>query len=567
MCIYIGGTQRLHGRLSVYYQSPADDDEGADQNNGEDEDSDGSDDETIITTTGIGDTMLDMDNLEDEDDEEEELEQIQYGGRSRKKPRVHLGTPQSNDVAGRKVPPQVTLKKIEYLFHKMSLKVAYELVAAPPLEAADGGNSTYVSQREKKEYEELDESEKKAAAALKRKYPMDEFDRLLALEFKSANPVNRILASFLGPLMRMGRTVIYVIRIAFNATTWRDPFLSFWIFMFLFSVLLLLLVFPWRAFFFLSTVVLVGPQNILIRRILEKQAESREKEKREAALAAMDNSGEYGAWGSNLSTGSGESSSQKRSTAYGVGMGLVGVVGSVGSAVVGGTKGRSTRRGGKRPSIDNMESMIRERPPFSSDLHGRSSSKKLSPRSIAIPYSRVRKERFYDWPPDPTVSRATPLQIVGPAPVDPTNVLRQPEKQEEQDPNQVQRDEDDSIESFDDIVDMNIGSIDGVDTFSNEGATGPYEPVSKPPLKPADETYEPVHQSVSESSPVSQPLDMPIPYASSPRHQTIDQQLRQRKFVAIEMEHNETHNGEALNQSYGTDDDAYMAEYEAMGYG
>lgn len=31
------------------------------------------------------------------------------------------------------------------------------------------------------------------------------------------------------------------------------------------------------------------------------------------------------------------------------------------------------------------------------------------PRDVAVPYFRFRKERFYDWPPDPTVSRATPL--------------------------------------------------------------------------------------------------------------------------------------------------------------
>ena len=31
------------------------------------------------------------------------------------------------------------------------------------------------------------------------------------------------------------------------------------------------------------------------------------------------------------------------------------------------------------------------------------------PRDVAVPYFRFRKERFFDWPPDPTVSRATPL--------------------------------------------------------------------------------------------------------------------------------------------------------------
>lgn len=51
---------------------------------------------------------------------------------------------------------------------------------------------------------------------------------------------------------------------------------------------------------------------------------------------------------------------------------------------------------------------VDERPPFLPNHHA-STSKKVQPRSIVIPYSRVKKDRFFDWPPDPTVSKATPL--------------------------------------------------------------------------------------------------------------------------------------------------------------
>ena len=69
----------------------------------------------------------------------------------------------------------------------------------------------------------------------------------------------------------------------------------------------------------------------------------------------------------------------------------------------------------KKPG-SNLEgeevSQIVERPAFQSVQHGQSSAnKKLQPRAVAIPYSRLRKERFYDWPPDPTVSRATPIAL------------------------------------------------------------------------------------------------------------------------------------------------------------
>lgn len=41
--------------------------------------------------------------------------------------------------------------------------------------------------------------------------------------------------------------------------------------------------------------------------------------------------------------------------------------------------------------------------------HTRPTRRTQVPRDVAVPYFRFRKERFYDWPPDPTVSRATPL--------------------------------------------------------------------------------------------------------------------------------------------------------------
>jgi hypothetical protein len=57
----------------------------------------------------------------------------------------------------------------------------------------------------------------------------------------------------------------------------------------------------------------------------------------------------------------------------------------------------------------DLPSIVEERPAFSSQMHGQAISKKLQPRAVAIPYSRLTKSRFYDWPPDPTVSRATPI--------------------------------------------------------------------------------------------------------------------------------------------------------------
>lgn len=58
------------------------------------------------------------------------------------------------------------------------------------------------------------------------------------------------------------------------------------------------------------------------------------------------------------------------------------------------------------------ENIEETRPAFKSELRGQSaSSRKMVPRAVTIPYSRVKKDRFFDWPPDPFVSRATPMSF------------------------------------------------------------------------------------------------------------------------------------------------------------
>jgi hypothetical protein len=67
------------------------------------------------------------------------------------------------------------------------------------------------------------------------------------------------------------------------------------------------------------------------------------------------------------------------------------------------------RRFGAREVKEEDEiEMKSDRPVFSSTAQG-TVTRRAQPRSVAIPYSRFKKDRFFDWPPDPTVSRATPL--------------------------------------------------------------------------------------------------------------------------------------------------------------
>ena len=55
----------------------------------------------------------------------------------------------------------------------------------------------------------------------------------------------------------------------------------------------------------------------------------------------------------------------------------------------------------------------KKRPAFTSQTQGQfPDKKKIHPRAVVVPYCRVKKDRFYDWPPDPTVSRATPISML-----------------------------------------------------------------------------------------------------------------------------------------------------------
>jgi hypothetical protein len=72
-------------------------------------------------------------------------------------------------------------------------------------------------------------------------------------------------------------------------------------------------------------------------------------------------------------------------------------------------RGKQSNRKGKRGLLKVEDLIEKDRPPFSTEWHSQSSSKKIQPRAVVIPYCCLKKDRFFDWPPDPTVSRATPV--------------------------------------------------------------------------------------------------------------------------------------------------------------
>ena len=217
--------------------------------------------ETMMTETG--DSLFNEDD--DMDDEDDEMDQ-RYGYSNGANPygygdednanapkpldafrRVRAGPPQSNDVLGRKIPPQIVLKRIEKMICKRTMNVSVELVHAAPSTTNEANGTEGAIDEQNDEF-------------VSRRRLHDEFDKLLGLEKKPTNPVLRIISTFLGPLMRMVRVLIYLGRVSFNVSTWKDPILSFWVLVAMSVLCLILLVFPWRSFFMTVVVFGLGPQ-------------------------------------------------------------------------------------------------------------------------------------------------------------------------------------------------------------------------------------------------------------------------------------------------------------------
>jgi len=158
----------------------------------------------------------------------------------------------------------------------------------------------------------------------------------------SKNPIILMKTQLMVPITRILHKMNCLVRLTLNVFMWKDHYLSFWVLCFLFGLMVLLLIFPWRIFFFVMGVLLFGPQNIIIgffgdyfRRIRVNQVGAHIPDDFDCAA-----------------------------------------------------------------STDSSDSD--DLPRFSKSS---SKSLKLENKNLIIPYGLVKRERFYDWPPDEQVSK------------------------------------------------------------------------------------------------------------------------------------------------------------------
>ena len=148
----------------------------------------------------------------------------------------------------------------------------------------------------------------------------------------------------------------------------------------------------------MSSLVLLGPQNIGVRMYLERRAKRREQEEKEekekealkAQLKMNDPLGPAAqAQLQQINSSITNDKDEKKKRGWG--------------------RSRKKEDENDEQTEENNDADFFNSPRPAFYAHAKPSKRAQVPRDVAIPYFRFRKDRFYDWPPDPTVSRATPM--------------------------------------------------------------------------------------------------------------------------------------------------------------
>jgi copper chaperone CopZ len=93
-----------------------------------------------------------------------------------------------------------------------------------------------------------------------------QLDKYLGVsKYSYSNPFVARVGSYVEPIIGSSYSFLCLFRAGFNLVTWRDPMMTFWLSLFSSALVLVLFIFPWRLFLFVVGILVVGPQNWVIR--------------------------------------------------------------------------------------------------------------------------------------------------------------------------------------------------------------------------------------------------------------------------------------------------------------
>jgi len=174
---------------------------------------------------------------------------------------------------------------------------------------------------------------------------------------KYKNPMVSMIAEYVAPALEMLKVGLSAWRSVFNLFTWRDPFLTSLFFFGVSLLLCVLLVFPWRLFFFVVGFGAVGPQNWFLRVSgkLSKKKEPKEDPTKKSEKKSKKNKG-----------ATKDSSGQSNNFQF-------------------------------HNHLTTDAGVDKRRKKSDKSTH--------SVHRAVIPHSPLLSRRFYDWPPNPSVSK------------------------------------------------------------------------------------------------------------------------------------------------------------------
>jgi hypothetical protein len=100
----------------------------------------------------------------------------------------------------------------------------------------------------------------------------DEYNKLLSIDkYSHGNPWVNKVGVILQPIVEIALEWLCLFRALFNIFTWRDPILSFWISIIGPILVVVLHFFPWRWVMGIVGILVMGPQNWLLRVMRERE--------------------------------------------------------------------------------------------------------------------------------------------------------------------------------------------------------------------------------------------------------------------------------------------------------
>mmetsp|Transcript_49034 Transcript_49034/g.59161 ORF Transcript_49034/g.59161 Transcript_49034/m.59161 type:complete len:1148 (-) Transcript_49034:23-3466(-) len=243
-------------------------------------------------------------------------------------------------------------------------------------------------------------------------------EKKIDLHPSSLSPLKQALSEYFGPIMSTIEISLAIQRSLSNLIRWKDPYLSFWMLFVLVSLRMVLEYFPWRIFFGILGIYFLGPQNWFLRlwkqRCARKlQSEDTGKIDDETIVLTMNQTDEK---------------TSKNHEIFGAAEGLITKRKKKNRIFSFFRRGHATRPENEtKAQYDSLLSSsthesktevdIDAPPLFQGTFHypdlgeGKDKSKKnnsdVSPYKVFVPYSILRHNRFFDWPPEPMVSTVT----------------------------------------------------------------------------------------------------------------------------------------------------------------